>query len=150
MRFLPTCVFLLAASATIPAICQSSSQNPARSNLVAPGGSTTGGSTPAQPADTSAPVVSSSALKADIARQDKTLKNQIDNQQTLLKKNKELMKQAQELDKKTKKLEEKNRKLEAKNRAFNAEKKNVQAQNADLAKKSDAIKAAAKPIQTAP
>ena len=150
MRFLPTCVFLLAASATIPAICQSSSQNTARSNLVSASGSTTGGSTPAQPAEAPTPVVSSTALKADIARQDKTIKNQIDTQQTLLKKNKELMKQAQELDKKTKKLEEKNRKLEAKNRAFNAEKKNVQAQNADLAKKSDAIKAAEKPIQTAP
>ena len=150
MRFLPTCVFLLAASATIPAICQSSSQTNSRSSLVSPGGSTSGGSAAAQPAEAPTPVVSSGALKADIARQDRVIQNQVNAQQELLKKNKELMKQAEELDKKTKKLEAKNRKLEAKNRAFNAEKKNVQAQNADLAKKSDAIKAAEMPIQTAP
>jgi septal ring factor EnvC (AmiA/AmiB activator) len=150
MRILPTCVFLLAASTTIPAICQSSSQNTSRSNIVSPGGSASGGSTPTQPATGSAPVVSSSALKADIARQDRVIQNQVNAQQDLLKKNKELMKQAKKLDDKNKKLESKNRKLEAKNRAMNAEKNNVQAQNADLARKSDAIKAAEKPIQTAP
>ena len=145
MRLLPTCIFLLAASATIPAICQSSSQNSSRSNLVSPAGSTTGVSTPAQPADVSTPAISASALRSDIAQQDKTIKNQIDKQQDLLKKNKELMKEAQKLDEKNRKLDAKNRKLEAKNRAFNAEKKSVEAQNANLAKKNDAIKAAEKP-----
>ena len=155
MRLLPTCIFLVAACVTIPAICQSSSQNnfqsssppSSRSNLISPAAGATG-STPAQPTETSTPPVSSSALRADIARQDKVIKNQIDTQENLRKKNKELMKQAEELDKQNKKLQAKNKKLEAKNRAFNAEKKNAEAQSADLAKKSDAIKAAERPIQT--
>ena len=54
------------------------------------------------------------------------------------------------LDEKNKKLAEKNKKLEAKNRAFNNEKKTIEAQNADLAKKHDAIRAAEKPIVTTP
>ena len=146
MRLLPTCIVLLAASATIPAICQSAS----KSNLVTPAGTTAGGTTTAQPAEpaTSTPTVSAAALHADMQRQDKVIKNQIDNQQNLLKKNKELMKEAKKLDDKNKKLEAKNRKLEAKNRAFNAEKKNAEAQNADLVRKNDAIKAAERPIQT--
>ena len=45
---------------------------------------------------------------------------------------------------------QKNKKLEAQNRAFNNEKKTIEAQNADLAKKHDAIKAAEKPIVTTP
>ena len=145
MRFLPTCIVLLAASSTIPAIGQSSTS---KSNLVTPAGTTTGGTTTAQPAEPSTPAVSAAALRADMQRQDKAIKNQIDNQQNLRKKNKELMKEAQKLDEKNKKLEAKNKKLEAKNRAFNAEKKSAEAQNADLAKKHEAIKAAERPIQT--
>ena len=143
MRLLPTCIFLLAASVTIPAICQSSS----KSNLVSPSGATSG-TTSAQPADASTPAVSTTALRSDIAHQDKVIQNQIEAQQDLLRKNKELMKEAKQLDDKNKKLESKNKKLEAKNRAFKAEKKSMEAQNANLAKKSDAIKAAEKPIQT--
>jgi hypothetical protein len=90
------------------------------------------------------------ALRSDIARQDKVIKNQIDAQQALLKKNQELAKEAAKLDEKNRKLAEKNKKLEAKNRAFNNEKKTIEAQNADLAKKHDAIKAAEKPIVTTP
>lgn len=155
MRFLPTCIFLLAFSVTIPAISQSSSM----SNLVTPGAAASGGAPAAQPAATSpapaaapaapasTPPVSAAALRADMERQDKVIKNQINTQQDLRKKNKELMKEAEKLDEKNKKLEAKNRKLEAKNRQFNAEKKNAEAQNADLARKHDAIKAAEKPIQ---
>jgi septal ring factor EnvC (AmiA/AmiB activator) len=99
---------------------------------------------------TSTPPVMAGALRSDIARQDKLIKNQIDAQQTLLKKNQELAKEAAKLDEKNKKLAEKNKKLEAKNRAFNNEKKTIEAQNADLAKKHDAIKAAEKPIVTTP
>jgi septal ring factor EnvC (AmiA/AmiB activator) len=90
------------------------------------------------------------ALRSDIARQDKVIKSQIDAQQSLLKKNQELAKEAAKLDEKNRKLAEKNKKLEAKNRAFNNEKKTIEAQNADLAKKHDAIKAAEKPIVTTP
>jgi septal ring factor EnvC (AmiA/AmiB activator) len=90
------------------------------------------------------------ALRSDIARQDKFIKNQIDAQQNLLKKNQQLAKEAAKLDEKNRKLAEKNKKLEAKNREFNAEKKTIEAQNADLARKNDAIKAAQKPIATTP
>ena len=143
MKLLPARLLLLAA--TVPAICQSG----AKSNLVSPGGATTAPATTAsQPADTPKPAVSAGALRSDIAHQDKVIKNQIDAQQNLLKKNKELMKQAAKLDEKNKKLAEKNKKLEAKNRALDSEKKTVEAQNADLARKHEAIKAAEKPIAT--
>jgi septal ring factor EnvC (AmiA/AmiB activator) len=159
MRFLPTGIVLLAVSTTIPAISQSTS----KSNLVGPGTAAADSAPASQPAATSpasagaaaappaapsTPPVSAAALRADMERQDKVIKNQIDTQQNLRKKNKDLMKEAQKLDEKNKKLEAKNKKLEAKNRQFNAEKKNVDAQNADLARKHDAIKAAEKPIQT--
>src|SRR5262249_53216262 len=104
MRLLPICIVLFAASLTIPAICQSSTS---KSNLVTPGESTTGGTTTAQPPAPSTPAVSAAALHADMQRQDKVIKNQIDNQQNLRKKNKELMKQAEKLDEKNKKLEAK-------------------------------------------
>jgi septal ring factor EnvC (AmiA/AmiB activator) len=163
MKLLPASFLLLAATATIPAMCQSST----KSNLVPTGGATAAYTTTAspaaastttasataasataatKPAETSTPPVMAGALRSDIARQDKLIKNQIDAQQTLLKKNQELAKEAAKLDEKNKKLAEKNKKLEAKNRAFNNEKKTIEAQNADLAKKHDAIKAAEKPI----
>ena len=88
------------------------------------------------------------ALRSDIAHQDRVIKNQIDTQQALLKKNQQLAKDAAKLDEKNKKLAEKNKKLEAKNKAFNDEKARNEAQNADLARKHDAIKAAEKPIAT--
>jgi len=78
------------------------------------------------------------------------IKGQIDAQQALLKKNQQLAKDAAKLDEKNRKLAEKNRKLEAKNKALNDEKKMNEAQNADLARKHDAIKAAEKPIATQP
>src|SRR5277367_3666749 len=130
MKLLPASFLLLAATATIPAICQSS----AKSNLVASTGGAASASTTAapQPADATTPTVNAGALRSDMARQDKVIKNQIDAQQSLLKKNNELMKEAAKLDEKNKKLADKNKKLEAKNRAFNAEKKTIEAKNADL------------------
>ena len=160
MKILPVSFLLLAATATIPALCQSST----KPNLVSTGGATAASTTPAsgsaastttalataatKPAETPAPPVMAGALRSDIAHQDRVIKNQIDAQQSLLKKNRELMKEAEKLDEKNKKLAEKNRKLEAKNRAFNTEKKTMEAQNADLAKKTEAIKAAERPIPT--
>ena len=160
MKLLPVRFLLLAASATIPALCQSST----KSNLVSTGTVTAAPTTTAsaappstaatsptaatKPAETAAPPVSAGALRSDIAHQDRVIKNQIDTQQALLKKNQELAKQAAKLDEKNKKLAEKNKKLEAKNKAFNDEKQRNEAQNADLARKHDAIKAAEKPIAT--
>ena len=160
MKLLPVRFLLLAAAATIPALCQSST----KSNLVSTGGapaaSTTTAPAPAnstgtasptaatKPAD--APPVMAGALRSDIARQDRVIKSQIDAQQNLLKKNQQLAKEAAKLDEKNRKLAERNKKLEAKNREFNAEKKTIEAQNADLARKNDAIKAAEKPIATRP
>jgi septal ring factor EnvC (AmiA/AmiB activator) len=170
MKLLPVRFLLLAASATIPALCQSST----KSNLVSTGTATAAPTTtasaapastatasapaastasasptaPTKPAATAAPPVSAGALRSDIAHQDRVIKNQIDTQQALLKKNQELAKQAAKLDEKNKKLADKNKKLEAKNKAFNDEKQRNEAQNADLARKHDAIKAAEKPIAT--
>ena len=147
MKLLPvSLLLLLAASATIPAICQSS----AKSNLVSPAGATGSTTETAAPADTPTPAINAGALRSDMAQQDKVIKNQIEAQQNLRKKNSELMKEAAKLDEKNRKLAEKNRKLEAKNRAFNSEKKTIEAQNADLVKKHEAIKAAEKPIATSP
>src|SRR5215472_3951941 len=142
MRLLPACIALLAASATIPALGQSTSRpNPATNSATATSAA------PAQPGTTSAAPpaeaapVSASALRADMQQQDQLIKKQIETQETIRRVNKDLMKKAEKLD-------EKNKKLEAKQQAFNAEKNNVDAQNADLARKNDAVKAAEKPIQT--
>ena len=171
MKFLPASFILFAAASTIPAIGQSS----AKSNLVSPttgatvastatasapaaptttpSATTASATTPsatavAKPAEAAAPTLNAGAIRSDIAHQDKVIKNQIDAQQSLLKKNQELAKEAAKLDEKNRKLADKNKKLEAKNRAFNTEKKTIEAQNADLVKKNEAIKAAEKPIAT--
>ena len=143
MRFLPTCIVLFAASATVPLLGQSSTiQHNAQSNLVSTAGSSH--------APAAAPTPDAAALRSDIDQQDRVIKNQIDAQQNLLKKNKEMMKQARKLDEKNKKLAEKNRKLEAQNRAFNAEKNALNAKNAALAQEHEDLKAAEKPITIAP
>jgi len=86
MKLLPVRFLLLAATATIPALCQSSTT----SNLVANGGATATSATTAsptataKPAEASAPPVTTGALRSDIANQDRVIKNQIDAQQNLL------------------------------------------------------------------
>lgn len=126
MRFLPTCVFLLAASTAIPAICQGSSN--ANSTPTAT-------ITAALPVDASNPSVDYAALREDISRQNKVLQDQLNVQRGILKKNQELLKEAQKLD--------------IENKRLDAEKKKVEAQNADLEKQRQALKAAQKPLETA-
>jgi len=127
MRLLPTCVFLLAASTAIPAICQSSfNGNPALAAAT---------TTAALPADASSPSVDYAALREEISRQNKVLQDQLNVQRGILKKNQELLKEAQKLD--------------AENKRLDAEKKKVEGQNADLEKQRQALKAAQKPIETA-
>lgn len=126
MRRLPTCVFLLAASTAIPAICQSNSFASAT-----PAGATT----TTLPADASNPSVDYTALREDLSRQNKVLQDQLNVQRGILKKNQELLKEAQKLD--------------AENKRLDAEKKKVEAQNADLEKQRQALKAAQKPLETA-
>jgi Skp family chaperone for outer membrane proteins len=147
MRVLPRYIFLLAACAAIPAICQSSP----KSDLASAAGTVTPGSTTtAQPAKTVEPVVNSGVLRDDIDKQSRVIQTQIETQRNILKKNQELMKEAKKLDEKNKKVAAKNKKLEEKAKAFNAEKQRVEAQNAALSKKNEDLKAAEKPIQTAP
>lgn len=141
MRFLPVCIFVLAASTTVPAISQSN----ATSKLVSPGGASAG--QPAEAADP--PPVSAASLKADISRQNNVIHNQIDTQQNILKKNKDLLKEAGKLEDQDKKIAKKNRKLEEKNKQMAAEKARAAAQNAELARKHNALKAAERPIETA-
>src|SRR5882757_9585516 len=117
MKFLPASFILFAAASTIPAIGQSST----KSNLVSPTAGATVASTStasapatptttpsattvAKPAETAAPALNAGAIRSDIARQDKVIKNQIDAQQSLLKKNQELAKEAAKLDEKNRKL----------------------------------------------
>jgi Skp family chaperone for outer membrane proteins len=126
MRFLPSCVFLLAASTAIPAICQSSfSANPTPAAITMA----------ALPADASNPSVDYTALREDLSRQNKVLQDQLNVQRGILKKNQELLKEAQKLD--------------ADNKRLDAEKKKVEAQNADLEKQRQALKAGQKPLETA-
>lgn len=130
MRFLPTCAFLLAASAAIPAICQSGpNANPT------PAAATTATLPAALPGDASNPSVNYAALREDISRQNKVLQDQLNVQRGILKKNQELLKEAQKMD--------------AENKRLDAEKKKVEAQNADLEKQRQALKAAQKPVETA-
>lgn len=119
MRFLPTCALLLAASMTVPAICQSNSFASS-----APADTTT----TALPTNASDPSVNFAALREDLAQQNKTLQRKLDVQRGILKKNQELLKEAQKLDAENKRLEE--------------ERKKVEAQNADLEKQRAALKAA--------
>jgi hypothetical protein len=126
MRLLPTCVFLLAASTAIPAICQNSfNASPALAAAT----------TSALPADASNPSVDFAALREDVVRQNKVLQDQLNVQRGILKKNQELLKEAQKIDNENKRLD--------------AEKKKVAAQNADLDKQRQALKAAQKPVETA-
>jgi flagellar motility protein MotE (MotC chaperone) len=126
MRLLPTCVFLLAASTAIPAICQNSfNASPALAAAT----------TAALPADASNPSVDFAALREDVVRQNKVLQDQLNVQRGILKKNQELLKEAQKIDNENKRLD--------------AEKKKVAAQNADLDKQRQALKAAQKPVETA-
>jgi len=125
MRLLPTCVFLLAASAAIPAICQSNSF--ANSAPTA--------TTSSISADGSNPSVDFAALREDVSRQNKALQDQLNVQRGILKKNQELLKEAQKID--------------AENKRLDAEKKKVEGQNADLDKQRQALKAAQKPVETA-
>jgi septal ring factor EnvC (AmiA/AmiB activator) len=129
MRLLPTCVFLLATSTAIPAICQNSfTSTPASSTSSA-------STTAALPADGSNPSVDFAALREDVSRQNKVLQDQLNVQRGILKKNQELLKEAQKIDNDNKRLD--------------AEKKKVAAQNADLDKQRQALKAAQKPVETA-
>lgn len=126
MRFLPICVFLLAASAAIPAICQSNfNANPALASAT----------TATLPVDGSNPSVDFAALREDVSRQNKVLQDQLNVQRGILKKNQELLKEAQKID--------------TENKRLDAEKKKVAAQNADLDKQRQALKAAQKPVETA-
>jgi hypothetical protein len=126
MRLLPACIFLLAASTAIPAVCQSGpNANPAPSSTTATTLS----------ADPSNPSVDFAALREDVSRQNKALQDQLNVQRGILKKNQEILKEAQKIDNDNKRLD--------------AEKKKVAAQNADLDKQRQALKAAQKPIETA-
>jgi septal ring factor EnvC (AmiA/AmiB activator) len=127
MRLLPTCVFLLATSTAIPAICQNS--------FISTPASSASSTTAALPADGSNPSVDFAALREDVSRQNKVLQDQLNVQRGILKKNQELLKEAQKIDNDNKRLD--------------AEKKKVAAQNADLDKQRQALKAAQKPVETA-
>jgi septal ring factor EnvC (AmiA/AmiB activator) len=126
MRFVRSCVFLLAASASIPAICQNNfNASPALAAAT---------TTSALPADGSNPSVDFAALREDVSRQNKVLVDQLNVQRGILKKNQELLKEAQKID--------------SDNKRLDAEKKKIQAQNADLDKQRQALKAAQKPVET--
>lgn len=123
MRLFSSCALLLAASMTVPAICQS--------NSFASSASADASATTALPTNASDPSVNFAALREDLSRQNKDLQKKLDVQRGILKKNQELLKEAQKLDAENKRLEE--------------ERKKVEAQNADLEKQREALKAAQKP-----
>ncbi len=123
MRFSPTCALLLAASMTMPAICQSNS-------FVSSAPATTGAT--ALPANAADPSVNFAALREDLSSQNKVLQKQLDVQRGILKKNQELLKEAQKLD--------------AENKRLEAERKKVEAQNADLEKQRETLKSAQKQV----
>lgn len=122
MRLLPTCALLLAASMTVPAICQS--------NSFASSASADASAT-ALPTNASDPSVNFAALREDLSQQNKVLQKKLDVQRGILKKNQELLKEAQKLDAENKRLEE--------------ERKKIEAQNAELEKQRAALKAAQRP-----
>jgi flagellar motility protein MotE (MotC chaperone) len=125
MRLLSTCVFLLATSTAIPAICQSGPS----------ANSTPTTAATALPADSSNASIDYAALREDVSRQNKILQDQLNVQRGILKKNQELLKEAQKID--------------ADNKRLDVEKKKVEAQNADLEKQRQVLKAAQKPTETA-
>ena len=116
MRVLPTCALLLSLSA-IPGFGQSS---------------TTSTTLPASASDTT---VDYSALRANLASQNKSLQDQVNNQRALVKKNEVLLKDAQRLD--------------ASNRKLLEEKKKLDTENASLEKQRHMLKTPQGPIQSA-
>jgi hypothetical protein len=87
------------------------------------------------PADASNPSIDYAALKDDLARQNKTMTDQLNVQRQILKKNQDLLKEAQRINAANLKLAE--------------EQKKIAAENVELDKQRDNLKAAQKPVETA-
>ncbi len=127
MRLLPR-LALIALAAAAPAFAQVNTAS-VTTPAMPPAATTT-----AIPADASNPSIDYAALKEDVARQNKTLTDQVAQQRAIVKKNQDLLKEAQ--------------KLQAANMKLTDEKKKLEAQNADLDKQRQALKAAQKPAES--
>jgi septal ring factor EnvC (AmiA/AmiB activator) len=115
---------LLAAVIAAPAFAQN--------NLIASAAAPAATAT-AAPADASTASVDYAALREQVAKQNKTLTDQVAAQRAILKKNQDLFKEAQ--------------KIQAANLKLADEKKKLEAQNADLEKQREALKSIQKPVE---
>ncbi len=125
MRFFSASLLAITLTAALPAFAQSS----------APTVDVTKPSV-TLPADASNNSVDYTALREQLAQQNKSLQDQLNVQRGIVKKNSDLLKEAQKLDADNKKLE--------------AERQKLVQQNADLEKQRQSLKAAQKPaVETA-
>ena len=125
MRFFSASLLALTLTAAVPAFAQSSAN-------------TVDVTKPAitLPADANSPSVDYTALREQLAQQNKSLQDQLNVQRGIVKKNSDLLKEAQKLDADNKKLE--------------AERQKLVQQNAELEKQRQSLKAAQKPaVETA-
>jgi septal ring factor EnvC (AmiA/AmiB activator) len=124
MRLASSALLFLSLAAA-PALCQ----NVQNTTASAPA------AVKALPSDANNPSVDYQALREDVARQNKTLTDQLNVQKAILKKNQDLLKEAQ--------------KINAANLKLADEQKKVAAASAELEKQRQALKATQKPVEVA-
>ncbi len=124
MRFATASVLALTLTAALPVFAQSSA---AAVDVPKPAITL--------PADASNNSVDYTALREQLAQQNKSLQDQLGVQRSIVKKNTDLLKEAQKLD--------------ADNKRLEAERQKLIQQNAELEKQRAALKAAQKTVETA-
>jgi septal ring factor EnvC (AmiA/AmiB activator) len=121
---LASSAFLFVTLAAAPAFCQNVQTNVASSAAVS-----------SVPTDTTNPSSDFQALREDLARQNKTMIDQANQQKTILKHNQDLLKEAQ--------------KINAANLKIAEEQKKLAAASAELDKQREALKTSQKPVEVA-
>jgi len=119
---LASAALLLVSLAAAPAFCQNVQTNVASASAAVT----------SLPTDATDPSVNYAALREDVAKQNKTLTDQLNMQRAILKKNQDLLKEAQRIN--------------AANLKMAEEQKKIAAENAELEKQRESLKAAQKPV----
>jgi len=124
MRFASTALLFVSLAAA-PAFCQNVQTNVASASAAVS----------ALPTDATNPSINYQALREDVARQNKTLTDQLNLQKSILKKNEDLLREAQRINAANMKLAE--------------EQKKIVAQNQELEKQRESLAASQKPAEVA-
>jgi flagellar motility protein MotE (MotC chaperone) len=120
MRLVSAAALFMCVAATVPTVCQQTSNSGS--------GAATSAATPSSSAKSSDPIPDHAALRTGLEQQNKLLEDQVEQQRTILKLNQALIKETEKLDDANKRWED--------------EKAKVAALNAELEKRREALKSA--------